>query len=147
MAPSLNRDGRSFVAIGDGVFHDVVEHASHLVAIYEHRQVLTHINLDILVLLVENGIELIGHLRQQQSQVNVAAREHNIVEVKARDIKELLNKRVEPVRLVERHARKVCALLNRQVGRLLQQREVAHHAGKRRAQVMRQVCDQIVLAV
>ena len=48
---------------------------------------------------------------------------------------------------VERHACKVRALLNRQVGRLLQQRKVAHHAGKRRAQVMRQVCDQIVFAV
>ena len=64
LAPSLNRDGRSFVAIGDGVFHDVVEHASHLVAIHKYRQILAHINLDIFVLLVENGIELIGHLRQ-----------------------------------------------------------------------------------
>lgn len=60
------------------------------------------------MLLVEDGIELVSHLSQQQPQINIAAREHDIVEVKARDIEELFDERIEPVRLVERHARK-CA--------------------------------------
>ena len=63
--PGLDRDSRAFIAIGNSVFHDVVEYASHLVAVHEHRQVLADINLGFLVLFVENGIELIGHLRQQ----------------------------------------------------------------------------------
>ena len=29
-ASGLDRDGRALIAIGNGVFHDVVEHASHL---------------------------------------------------------------------------------------------------------------------
>jgi len=106
-----------------------------------------HINLCFLMLFVENGIELIGDLRQQQAQVDVAARKHNIVEIKACNVEELLDKCVEPMCLVKRHARKVRALLDWQLGGLLQQGEVAHHAGERRAQVMRQVCDQVILAM
>ena len=132
-ASGLDRDGRALVAIGNSVFHDVVEHASHFVAIHEHRQVLANINLDFLMLLVEDGIELVSHLSQQQPQINIAAREHDIVEVKARDIEELFDERIEPVRLVERHARKVRTLLNRQLRSLLQQRKIAHHTGKRGA--------------
>ena len=147
MAAGLDRNGRAFVTIGDGIFHDVVKHAGHLVAIHKYRQVLVHINLCFLMLFVENGVELIGDLRQQQAQVDVAAREHNIGEIKACNVEELLDKRVEPVRLVKRHARKVRALLDWQLGGLLQQGKVADHAGERRAQVMRQVCDQVVLAM
>ena len=55
------------------------------------------------------------------------------MEVKTRDIEELFDERIEPVRLVERHARKVRTLLNRQLGSLLQQRKIAHHTGKRGA--------------
>ena len=133
LAPGLNRDSRALIAIGDGVFHDVVKHAGHLIAIHEHRQVLANINLGFLMLLVEDGIELVSHLSQQQPQINIAAREHDIVEVKARDIEELFDECIEPVRLVERHARKVRTLLNRQLRSLLQQRKIAHHTGKRGA--------------
>lgn len=91
-APRLNRDRRTFVAIGDGVFHNVVENAGHLVAIHEHRQVLANINLGLLALLVEDGVELVGHLCQQQPQVDVTAREHDVVEVEARNVEELLDK-------------------------------------------------------
>ena len=85
------------------------------------------------MLLVEDGIELVSHLSQQQPQINIAAREHDIVEVKARDIEELFDERIEPVRLVESHARKVRTLLNRQLRSLLQQRKITHHTGKRGA--------------
>ena len=60
----LNRDHRAFIAIGNSVFHDVVEYASHLVAVHEHRQILADINLGFFMLFAENGIELVGHLRQ-----------------------------------------------------------------------------------
>lgn len=48
---------------------------------------------------------------------------------------------------VERHARKACTLLKRQIGSLLQERKIAHHAGKRRAQVVRQVRNQVIFAM
>ena len=99
------------------------------------------------MLFVENGVELVGHLRQQQSQVDVAAGKHNIVEIEACDVEELLDERVEPVSFVERHARKARTLLNWQIGGLLQQRKIAHHAGERRAKVVRQVGDQVILAM
>ena len=55
------------------------------------------------------------------------------MEVKACDIEELFDECIEPVRLVESHARKVRTLLNRQLRSLLQQRKIAHHTGKRGA--------------
>ena len=48
--PGLDRNCRAFIAIGNGVFHDVIEYASHLVAVHEHRQVLADINLGFLAL-------------------------------------------------------------------------------------------------
>ena len=69
------------------------------------------------------------------------------MEIKARDVEELLDERIEPVGLVDCHARKTRALLKRQIGGLLQERKVAHHAGERRAQVVRQVRHQVIFAV
>ena len=69
------------------------------------------------------------------------------MEIETRDVEKLLDERVEPMGLVERHARKACTLLKRQIGSFLQERKIAHHAGERRAQIMRQVRNQVIFAM
>ena len=141
-----NANGRALVAVRDGVLHYVVEHARHLVAIDEHDQAGRGLDLDVLALLGEGGIELVGDLRQQERQVDVAAREHDVVEVEAGDVEELLDERIQAMRLVQGDAGKTGALLGGKVGRLLQQRQVAHHTGERGLEVVGEVGDEVVLA-
>ena len=97
-------------------------------------------------MLGEDGIEFVGDLREQQRQVNIAAGKHDVVEVEARDVEEFLDECIQAVRLVERDARKASALLNGQVGSLLEKREVAHHARQRRFEVVREIGDEVVFA-
>ena len=89
------------VAVGDGISHHVVEHARHLVAIDERAKTRLTRDLDLLALLGKDGVKLIGNLLEHEAQINIAARKHDIVKVEARDVEELLDERVEAMRLLE----------------------------------------------
>ena len=110
----------------------LLKHARHLVAINERAETRLARDLDLLALFGEDGEELVGNLLEHEAQINVAAREHDIVKVEARDVEELLNERVKAMRLLECDAREASALLCGKIRASSQQGEIADDARKRR---------------
>ena len=68
------------------------------------------------------------------------------MKVEARDVEELLDELIQAMRLLERDAGKAGALLHREIGGLLEKREIAHHARERRLEVVGEVGDEVIFA-
>ena len=116
------------------------------IAVEQRHEPLGDVHDGALALIGELGIELLRDLAEHEPEVDVAARQDDVMEVEARDVEELLDQAVETVRLLQGHARETHPLLLGKIGGLVQQREVAHDARERRLEVVRQIGHQIVLA-
>ena len=119
----LDSNRGPIVAVGDRVLHHVVEHARHLIAVDKRHEPLGDVHDGALALIGELGIELLRDLAEHEPEIDVAARQDDVMEVEARDVEELLDKAVEAVRLLQGHAREAHPLLLGKIGGLVQQRE------------------------
>ena len=142
-----DRDDAAALAVGDGVLHQVVEHAGQFLRVGRNGQGVGHIQLHGVAVRLKLRMELLDHLHHEQAHIHRADLQRHVRQIEPGDVEELVDQRVQALGLVQRGMRVSASLLLRHVPRLVQQTQIADYRGHRRADVMREIHDQIVFAL
>ena len=145
--PGANLDGGVQIAVADRVAQQVVEHPRQLVGIADQMDFIPHIDRHRQLLFFQQRIKLLHQLLQHHPQVNAVVVQLDGLQIKASDIEEFVDQLLQPVRFVQRDGGILGALLHRQVGRFLQQAQIADHRSERCFQIVRQIHHQVVFAL
>ena len=144
---ALDRDDAAALAVGDGVLHQIVEHAGQFLRVGRNGQGVGHIQLHGVAVRLKLRMELLDHLHHEQAHIHRADLQRHVRQIEPGDVEELVDQRVQALGLIQRDMRVPASLLLRHVPRLVQQTQIADYRGHRRADVMREIHDQIVFAL
>ena len=87
----VNLDFRVVIAVGGGVFQNIIEHTSQLVRIRRNEQIFRWVDCDRLAPGLQHRIEFLRHLHQHVAKVKTLFLQNDLMQIVPGDLKKFVD--------------------------------------------------------